>query len=192
MLVQVHALYPNGHGDDGHVEEDENEGWRCVDTKKSQQVFSLEDLPTDFIKNNNLTASDSANSYLSISSATMIKDNDQRQEMMVKALFEQVNARISDSAGSTKNRIKIGSDAAVTVSRTSSEGRRRLLSSGNPTGTHSVLVVRVSDGNRDAPTKPGPELSNDIFSDTNNLVCESFDLSFLPLHMILTASCCHF
>lgn len=175
MLVQIHALYPKGHSNDGHTVDDENEGWRCVDTA-TDSVLSLSGLPAGFVKNTNLTASDSSSSFLSISAARTIKDDGEEQEEMLETLFQHANSRMNDAVATDedkeKNRIEISPGASVSISRgsTSSDGRRRLVGAGDSTGKHILLVVRVTDRTGDAPSKRASELSSDIFSDSNNLV----------------------
>lgn len=181
MLVQVHALYPKGHPDEGSADvEDDNEGWRCVDVDGSQDVYSLEDLPVDFIRSNKLEPRDSANAYLTISSATKIQLQEPPTARNAKGLF----ARSFDTTANTtttfaNDRIKVEPGAVVSVSRAPHEDspqalkhRRRLANggAGNPTGAHSLLVVRVTDQNGNAPAKSRSELATDIFSDANNLV----------------------
>jgi len=190
MLVQVHALYPHGHV--GRAEEDENGGWRCVDTEK-HSVFSLEHLPPGFIESNHLDSSDSANSYLTISSARKINDNGVQEHKAAKMLFQHTNSTVSersslsssatdasDSSNSNeKNKIMVSTGATVTFTRgTQSKGRelqqqgegRRLVGAGDPTGIHTLLVVRVKDKTGDKPSKSASQLSDDIFKDENNLV----------------------
>jgi hypothetical protein len=47
--------------------DEENGGWHCVDpTGRHQDMFSLKDLPADFVKTNKIEASDSGKQFISI------------------------------------------------------------------------------------------------------------------------------
>lgn len=160
MLVQVHALYTEGHAADGRKVDDEYGGWRCVDRAGTQDVFHFQNLPADFIKKNKVDASDSANAYLSISSATKRKGR-----------------RRKENGDDDENTIKIHEEAKVTIKRGVQEsgrhleeGGRRLVQAGDPTGARTLLVVRVTDKNRDSPSQSASQIASDIFSDGNNLV----------------------
>jgi len=173
--VQVHAYYPNG-GPTEHSIWRENNGWRCVDATGSSDVYSLEGLPPGFLEE--LDGSDSGNSYLSISSATMIKANGRSRGEVWTA-----DASAIPDASKGKNEIKVSPDATFFVirgnrprGRSLQEGRRRLVAPGDPTGDHTLLVVRVTDTIGDAPSKSLIQISRDIFGpaefDQVNLVSE--------------------
>jgi hypothetical protein len=166
MLVQVHALYPEGHGNNGHTVDEENGGWRCVDpTGGHQDMFSLKDLPADFVKTNKIEASDSGNSYLSISSATKRRvrrrrnnDGDDDQDDEANMISIHPGAKVSIKRGVEESRRRLD------------EGGRRLIQAGDPRGARALLVVRVRDSIGDAPSLSASQLASDIFSDRNNLV----------------------
>jgi len=176
MLVQAHAL-----NIDGEPEADENQGWKCV--VGTHSVFSLEGLPPDFIQSNNLDARDSAISYLSISAANIYKSDP------TKPLFGR---SIVPKTGGSK--IIITADATVSLIR---QDRRALQQTADtrtlqtvvpadePTGDHTLLVVRVIDKTGDAPSKSAYELSDGIFSDAINLrsqylACSGKKIDFVP------------
>ncbi len=137
MLVQVHALYPEGHGNNGHTVDEENGGWRCVDpTGGHQDMFSLKDLPADFVKTNKIEASDSGNSYLSISSATKRRvrrrrnnDGDDDQDDEANMISIHPGAKVSIKRGVEESRRRLD------------EGGRRLIQAGDPRGARALLVL---------------------------------------------------
>lgn len=170
MLVQVHALYPNGVPTGEHSPEEENDGWRCVDTEGPPNVYSLEGLPSGIVES--LDASDSANMLLSISSAVKTNGNDQGIGN---------GSRNADAFTSNRgtNKIKINRRAQVSLThrnkrenRALQQGERRLVAPNAPTGNHTLLVVRVS-GIDQSPTYSASQLSDDVFGtsgDPANLV----------------------
>lgn len=165
MLVQVHALYPNA----SDAKEDMNGGWRCV--VGSHQVYSLEGegLPKDFVQSYNLSARDSAQSYLSISAANLVKVDGE------KPLFGRSN---TESGG---NKIEISPNATIALTR---EKRRALMPTSVvppdlPTGDKTLLVVRVIDSDGNAPSLSASETSTAVFSDAVNLV-RSIAISLSP------------
>ena len=172
MLVQMHALYPD-ELNSGHGEEEENEGWQCVDQNDGEAIYSLEGLPSDFIKNNQMNL-ESANSWLSVSSSTKIK-------------------------GNGKDKLKVNHGALVSVTKGNKtsgryleqEGRRLAVEPGSSVGIHTVLLVRVIDQTGDAPSKTASELSADFFSDPVNLVSESVAVA-LSLYVIHVEPHTHF
>jgi len=169
MLVQMDALYPDGVPFGEHSPEEDNDGWRCVDTTGPPDVFSLEDLPPGFIEN--LEPDDSGNSYLFISSAVKTKGNDERNG-------NSWLANASATSNNEKNTIKISPGATISISRGNmknrdlQEGRRLASAPGDPEGDHTLLVVRVT-GTDSAPSQSAADLSDDIFGtygDKHNLV----------------------
>lgn len=165
MLVQIHALYPEGHSINGHTVDEEYEGWRCVDpTGRHQDMFSFKDLPVDFIKTNGIEASDSGSSHLSISSATTRRvkrrknndDDDQDDETNTITIHPEAKVTIKRNVEESRRRLE--------------EGERRLVQAGDPRGARTLLVVRVRDSSGDAPSLSASQLASDIFSDVANLV----------------------
>lgn len=170
LLLQVHALYPNGPTN-GRTVDNDHAGWRCYDMFGSQAVLSFQDLPQDIL--NDLDSADSAESFLSISSATTLQDNDRN--------FGDNLAGATDESGSVggTNTVKISSGATVKIIR-GSEAQNRFVAQGGvanapTTGTSSLLVVRVTDRNGDSPRIDRAALSDGIFGtsgDPHNLVSD--------------------
>lgn len=161
MLVQVHSLPVEGHINNVHG--NDNGEWRCVfPTGGHQDMFSL-DLPADFIKTNKIESSDSASSYLSISSATKHKvkrrriSDDEEHEDETNTITIHPGAKLSIKRGLQER-------------RNLEERERRLVQAGDSIGARTLLVVRVTDKLGNAPTKSASQLSSDIFSDGTNLV----------------------
>jgi len=151
MLVKLDVLHLNGITSSSALEVD-NDGWRCVDTDEtgSPIINSLDDLPPDILEE--LNASNSATTYLHISSA-------------IKIISE------------TRNVIRIHSKATVSLSRAEVSRDLQQLRLGvgqqDTIGNHTLVVVRVIDEAGDQPTADARQLSDDVFGtykDPHNLV----------------------
>lgn len=141
---------------DNLTHHDENNGWRCMlmSDEWSQRVCSLQNVPPGFVET--LRSNDSGSSYLQISSAQIL--NGDRTTIMITE-----GARVSIDR--------------VTKRHLQTSGRRRL---GEfpwiPSGTHTFLIVRVTDQTGDATPKSAAQLSWDTFGpaerDAVNLVSD--------------------
>lgn len=170
-------MYPNGVGNDGHTVDEDNNGWRCKDMTGSRGHFSLRNLPEGLI--DSLGASDSATSYLRISSATLFKDQGSPHhfgnDIDVATADDGASSRSSNQEYTGPSKVVVESDAVVSLvrggeaqDRIAEHNRRRLA---DKEGTNEVLVVRVSAPD-DVPSKTAAQLSSDVFSDSANLVSE--------------------
>lgn len=176
MLLQIHAMYPNGPND-GHLVDDDNDSWRCFDTASqvAQVVYSLQDLPSGIIKS--LVVEDSAHSFLQISSTSKLQDNGlnfQNENML--ATSDAASHNIDYTHRTNKILVKPG--ATVSIIRGNEAQERIAQQEGGcrlapKQGTNRVLVMRVTDSAGLAPTKSATQLSDDIFgtrSDQHNVV----------------------
>lgn len=165
MLVKFNVLYTLDASVPKETLEGEDHGWRCLDPNGSSSVYSLKGLPADFF--NEINTGDSASSYLSISSANIIKRDDNH-----------------------KDEIRINPGAKVSVLRGKKKGSRALRQRGrrlavlptSRTGNHTTLVVRVTDETGDSPNKTATEISHDVFGpapfDVVNLVSQAYQCHF--------------
>ena len=143
---------------------DANDGWKCI--VDSHQVYELIGLPANFTQD--LQAHHSATTLLSISSALLNQDNIFRQSTHTRSI------QIQSGANLTKTWIPTVKDGTVQA--------------GDPTGQHTLRVVRVSDNTGDAPMSAS-DLEQAIFTDSLNLrnqyqACSGNKLEFVSAGIV--------